>query len=83
MGFMNSFWKLRRRFRNLTKKNEAPIAEGDRMVYFVKGGTCYHYYDACLDHSSKDISEIKEKKAIKIGLRLCKKCEKSFIEDGY
>lgn len=52
-------------------ENSAP---SDRMVYYVPGGSCYHLYDFCLDNSEKDVIKAKEAKAIKKGLRLCKKC---------
>lgn len=81
MGFMNSFWRIRRSVRRFFKNKKPNCQIGDRIVYFVPGGSCYHYYDCCLDQSSKDVHEVKETKAIKMGLRLCKKCEKSFLED--
>lgn len=56
---------------------QTPKADGVRTVLYVSGGSCYHYYDFCLDNSEKDIKVITEAKALKMGLRLCKKCEKN------
>lgn len=53
----------------------AAPAQGDRVVFYVPGGSCYHLFDFCLDNSEKEIKTTKESKAVKMGLRLCKKCQ--------
>lgn len=61
------------------RENEqaAAPAPGDRIVFYIPGSSVYHLDDWCLDGSAKDPIKAKEKQAIKMGLRLCKRCEKN------
>lgn len=68
---------VKRYYAKKEEKEAAKAPASDRIVFCVSGGSCYHLDDFCLDGSEKEIIKIRESKAIKQGLRLCKKCERN------
>ncbi len=58
-------------------KEEKPAAPaGDRVVLYTPGSKVYHLDDSCLGFNTEP-KKAKEKQAIKMGLRMCKRCEKN------
>lgn len=78
MGFLENIVKKHYEKKEAKEKRlTAPVAPGDRMVLYVPGSSVYHLDDWCLDGSAKEPLRVKEAKALKMGLRMCKKCEKN------
>lgn len=60
-------------FKEKEEKPAAPAA-GERIVLYVPGSKVYHLDDSCLGYNTEP-KKVKEKQAVKMGLRMCKRCE--------
>lgn len=57
-------------------KQEGHNVAADRIVLYVPGSSVYHLDDSCLNYSTEP-NKAKEKQAVKMGLRMCKRCKKN------
>lgn len=58
------------------EEKPAPVSAGDRVVLYAPGSKVYHLDDSCLGFNTEP-KKVKEKQALKMGLRICKRCEKN------
>lgn len=58
------------------KEEKASAPAGDRVVLYTQGSKVYHLDDSCLGFNTEP-KKVKEKQAVKMGLRMCKRCEKN------
>lgn len=58
------------------KEEKAATPAGDRVVLYAPGSKVYHLDDSCLGFNTEP-KKVKEKQAVKMGLRMCKRCEKN------
>ena len=58
------------------KEEKAADPAGDRVVLYTPGSKVYHLDDSCLGFNTEP-KKVKEKQAVKMGLRMCKRCEKN------
>lgn len=58
------------------KEEKAAAPASDRVVLYTPGSKVYHLDDSCLGFNTES-KKVKEKQAVKMGLRMCKRCEKN------